>query len=108
MKSIHLIIFYCFSMFFLNSQENLNNDIEFNGFFDFKYEEKSNKIFLEVDKLNYDFLYIHSLTTGLGSNDIGLDRGQLGDQKIVRFKKYGNKLLLIQPNQNYRAYTDNI
>ena len=108
MKSIHLIIFYCFSMFFLNSQENLNNDIEFNGFFDFKYEEKSNKIFLEVDKLNYDFLYIHSLTTGLGSNDIGLDRGQLGDQKIVRFKKYGNKLLLIQPNQKYRAYTDNI
>ena len=108
MKSIHLIIFYCFSMFFLNSQENLNNDIEFNGFFDFKYEEKSNKIFLKVDKLNYDFLYIHSLTTGLGSNDIGLDRGQLGDQKIVRFKKYGNKLLLIQPNQKYRAYTDNI
>ena len=108
MKSIHLIIFYCFSMFFLRSQENINNDIEFNGFFDFKYEEKSNKIFLEVDKLNYDFLYIHSLTTGLGSNDIGLDRGQLGDQKIVRFKKYGNKLLLIQPNQKYRAYTDNI
>ena len=108
MKSIHLIIFYCFSMFFLRSQENINKDIEFNGFFDFKYEEKSNKIFLEVDKLNYDFLYIHSLTTGLGSNDIGLDRGQLGDQKIVRFKKYGNKLLLIQPNQKYRAYTDNI
>ena len=108
MKSIHLIIFYCFSIFFLRSQENINNDIEFNGFFDFKYEEKSNKIFLEVDKLNYDFLYIHSLTTGLGSNDIGLDRGQLGDQKIVRFKKYGNKLLLIQPNQKYRAYTDNI
>ena len=108
MKSIHLIIFYCFSMFFLRSQENINNDIEFNGFFDFIYEEKSNKIFLEVDKLNYDFLYIHSLTTGLGSNDIGLDRGQLGDQKIVRFKKYGNKLLLIQPNQKYRAYTDNI
>lgn len=108
MKSIHLIIFYCFSMFFLRSQENINKDIEFNGFFDFKYEEKSNKIFLEVDKLNYDFLYIHSLTTGLGSNDIGLDRGQLGDQKIVRFKKYGNKLLLIQPNQKYRAYTDNV
>ena len=46
MKSIHLIIFYCFSMFFLNSQENLNNDIEFNGFFDFKYED--------IEILNYD------------------------------------------------------
>ena len=41
MKSIHLIIFYCFSMFFLRSQENINNDIEFNGFFDFKYEDFS-------------------------------------------------------------------
>jgi len=94
-------------MFFLRSQENINNNIDFNGFFNFNYDKKSGKIFLDVDKLNYDFLYINSLTTGLGSNDIGLDRGQLGDERLVRFKKYGNKLLMIQPNLKYRAYTDN-
>jgi len=73
MKSRYLVIILCFSMFFLRSQENINNNIDFNGFFNFNYDEKSGKIFLDVDKLNYDFLYINSLTTGLGSNDIGLD-----------------------------------
>lgn len=80
---------------------------EFNGFFNFKYSESEDKIYLEVDKLDQEFLYVHSLTTGLGSNDIGLDRGQLGDGVIVKFIKAGNKLLLLQPNQDYRAITDN-
>ena len=60
------------------------------------------------EKLNADFLYVHSLSEGIGSNDIGLDRGQLGDGVVVHFKKAGNKILLIQPNQNFRAITDNI
>ena len=51
---------------------------------------------------------MHSLSEGIGSNDIGLDRGQLGDGVVVHFKKAGNKILLIQPNQNFRAITDNI
>jgi hypothetical protein len=50
---------------------------------------------------------VHSLTSGLGSNDIGLDRGQLGGTAIVKFQRAGNKLLLIQPNQDYRAITNN-
>jgi hypothetical protein len=47
------------------------------------------------------------LASGIGSNDIGLDRGQLGNERLVYFKKAGNKLLLIQPNLKYRANTDN-
>ena len=50
---------------------------------------------------------MNSLASGVGSNDIGLDRGQLGQERIVKFIKAGNKLLLIQPNQGYRAITDN-
>jgi hypothetical protein len=65
-------------------------------------------VFLEIDKLNHEFLYVNALSEGLGSNDIGLDRGQLGDGVVVKFKKAGNKLLLIQTNQKYRAITDNI
>ena len=77
------------------------------GFYDFWYSEKEDKIYLQVDQLDEEFLYVRSLTSGLGSNDIGLDRGQLGGTAIVKFQRAGNKLLLIQPNQNYKAVTDN-
>tara|TARA_S200000501_G_scaffold351014_1_gene368536 strand:- start:2310 stop:4739 length:2430 start_codon:yes stop_codon:yes gene_type:complete len=80
---------------------------KFKGFFNFSYDESKDKIFLEVDKLDYEFLYIGSLASGVGSNDIGLDRGQLGLEKLVKFVKKGNKLLLIEPNLNYRAQTEN-
>ena len=79
----------------------------YKGFFDFHYEEAQDKIYLEVKNLDEEFLYVNSLATGVGSNDIGLDRGQLGGQRVVKFVKAGNKLLLVQPNQNYRAITDN-
>ncbi len=63
---------------------------------------------IPVNKLDYEFLYVHSLRSGLGSNDIGLDRGQLGGGELVKFIKTGNKILLIQPNLEYRADTDNM
>ena len=67
-------------------------------FFDFSYDESNDKIFLYVDKIDYEFMYIGSLSSGVGSNDIQLDRGQLGSEKIVKFIKRGNKLLLIESN----------
>ena len=84
--------------------------LAYQGFFDFYYEENSGKVFLKVNKerqIDTEFLYINSLSAGIGSNDIGLDRGQLGDERVVYFSKAGNKLLLIQPNLKYRASTDN-
>jgi len=51
---------------------------EFKGYFDFYYDQKEDKIYLEVKDLDSEFLYVNSLARGLGSNDIGLDRGQLG------------------------------
>ena len=82
--------------------------IKYQGFFDFYYDKREDKIFLQVDKTDQEFLYVHSLSEGIGSNDIGLDRGQLGNEgTVVKFVKSGNKLLLMQPNQRYRALTDN-
>ena len=49
-----------------------------------------------------------ALSQGVGNNDLSLDRGQLGSTKIVKFIKAGNKLLLLQPNQNFRAITTNV
>ncbi len=90
---------------FLEQQKNLTS---YDGYFKFHYNKSKDEIYLEVDKLGSEFLYVHSLATGLGSNDIGLDRGQIGNGVVVTFKKAGNKLLLVQPNQQYRAITDNV
>jgi hypothetical protein len=91
---------------FLEGKKDLQ---KFNGFYNFHYSEIEGEIYLEVpkSKIDTEFLYVHSLRTGLGSNDIGLDRGQLGDQAVVKFIKSGNKLLLQQSNLKYRANTDN-
>ncbi len=94
---------------FINAQflEQHKNLTSYKGYFNFHYNESKDEIYLEVDTLDSEFLYVHSLATGLGSNDIGLDRGQIGDGVIVKFQRAGNKLLLVQPNQRYRAITDN-
>jgi hypothetical protein len=89
---------------FLDTKKDI---VKHEGFFDFYYSETNGEIYLEVKSLEEEFLYVHFLSSGLGSNDIGLDRGQLGDGKVVKFIKSGNKLLLLQPNQKFRANTDN-
>lgn len=77
------------------------------GFFTFYLDEDKGKIYLEVDKTDFEFLYVNSMPAGVGSNDIGLDRGQLGRTRIVEFRKAGNKLLLVHKNYDFRAYSDN-
>ncbi len=71
----------------------------------FYWDENSGKIFLEINKLDSEILYQTSLPAGLGSNDIGLDRGLLGSTTIVKFSRTGRKVLMIEPNYNYRAIT---
>lgn len=89
-------------------QSDVTTTSETKRFFDFSYDETQDKILLEVEELNTPFLYVNSLSSGVGSNDLGLDRGQLGQERLVKFIKAGPKLLLIQPNQDYRALTNNI
>jgi hypothetical protein len=77
------------------------------GYFNFYWDAKRGKIWLEIDKWDAEFLYMNSLPAGVGSNDIGLDRGQIGDARIVKFQRSGPKILLIQPNYSFRAISDN-
>lgn len=77
------------------------------GFITFYLDDEKGKVYLEIEKLNSEFLYVSSLTAGLGSNDIGLDRGQLGSTRIVEFRRSGNKVFLVHKNYDYRAYSDN-
>jgi hypothetical protein len=73
------------------------------GFFPIYWDANAGKIWLEVNKFDTEFLYIASLPAGLGSNDIGLDRGQMGGSRVVRFERSGPKLLLVQPNYDFRS-----
>ena len=75
------------------------------GYFPMFYDTKTGRILLEISRWNTDFLYVNSLPAGVGSNDIGLDRGQIGAAMIVRFERFGPKVLLVEPNQSYRAVT---
>uniref|UniRef100_UPI0040486F8F zinc-dependent metalloprotease n=1 Tax=Algoriphagus sp. TaxID=1872435 RepID=UPI0040486F8F len=77
------------------------------GFVPFYLDEEKGKIYLEIDKLNQELLYVNTLTAGIGSNDIGLDRGKLGDTRVVEFRKAGNKITMVHKNYDYRAYTNN-
>ncbi len=73
------------------------------GYFNLYWDAKQGKLWLEIDKWSTEFLYQSSLPAGIGSNDIGLDRGQLGATRIVRFERSGAKVLLMQSNLDYRA-----
>ena len=76
------------------------------GYFNLYWDAKQGKLWLEIDKWDTEFLYQSGLSAGVGSNDIGLDRGQLGARGIVRFERSGPKVLLIQENLEYRAVSD--
>ena len=104
-----ILMLLCFP-FFLQAQTNSiaekTKTMELHkGYFNYYWDAAQGKIFIAVDKLETPFLYVNSLPAGLGSNDIGLDRGQIGDSRIVYFQRVGKKLLLTQPNTDYRAVT---
>lgn len=88
----------------------IDAQIKKEGFFNYELNEVSGEVLLDipVNELGKQFLYVNSMTSGVGSNDLGLDRGQLGDQRVVYFYKSGNKLLLIEENLKFRAISDNI
>jgi hypothetical protein len=76
------------------------------GYFNLYWDAKQGKLWLEIDKWGSEFLYQSGLSAGIGSNDIGLDRGQLGERGLVRFERSGPKVLLIQENLEYRAVSE--
>lgn len=81
---------------------------KYEGFFNFYWDKSTGKIWLEIDKLDSEVLYQTSLPAGLGSNDIGLDRGLPGNPRIIKFEKVGRKILMVEPNYAYRAITSDV
>ncbi len=52
------------------------------------------------------YLYVEGLRTGLGSNPVGLDRGQLGRTRLVALRRLGDRLLIEELNLRYRALSE--
>jgi len=121
MRHLHLLLLLCFpfAMLPFGAQGQAQTDATktiatkvanmkaYDGYFKFYWDEKEGKIWLEIDKWDTEFLYVNGLTEGVGSNDIGLDRNQLGADRIVKFVRSGPKIMLLQPNYDFRAVSDN-
>ena len=77
------------------------------GFYPMYLDEAAGKLWLEIPKLDTEVLYSTGLATGLGSNDIGLDRGILTGSRIIKFERAGSRVMMVQPNYQFRALTTN-
>jgi hypothetical protein len=77
------------------------------GFFDLYWDEATGSLFWEFGDLNQEFVYQVSMGSGLGSNPVGIDRGQLRGTYVLEPRRVGPKLLLVEPNYRYLAITDN-
>ncbi len=92
----------------ITSIEERTKDLKkIDGFFPMYLDEAGGKLWLEIPKLETEVLYSTGLATGLGSNDIGLDRGILTGSRIIKFERAGPRVLMVQPNYQYRALTTN-
>ncbi len=110
MKYIYIPLACFFIVTHTFGQENkvdISKMMHHQGFIDFYWDDNEGKIYLEINAFDKDILYTTGLSAGVGSNDIGLDRGQLGGQHLVTFVKIGNKILLKEKNLRYRANSDN-
>lgn len=106
-KIISILLFvlpiYVFAQPLPSIEEKTKGLKKIDGFLPYYLDLQNGKLLLEVNKLDTELLYVMSLPAGLGSNDIGLDRGLLGGGRIVKFTKIGKKVMLVEPNYSYRA-----
>jgi Met-zincin/Domain of unknown function (DUF5117) len=75
------------------------------GFYPMYWDEGGGRLFVEIPKLDTEVLHATSMATGLGSNDIGIDRGLPMGSRIIKFERAGPRILMVQPNYHFRAVT---
>lgn len=78
------------------------------GYFPLYWDERTGAMFLEISRFDTEFLFSTGLSAGLGSNDIGLDRGTgRGGGRLVYFERVGPRVMLVQPNHSFRSSSKN-
>jgi Met-zincin/Domain of unknown function (DUF5117) len=111
-KLIVLLVFICattsVSAQLPSIEQRVSGMQKMPGYFNIYWDEQNGRMYMEIDKWNIEWLYVASLPSGLGSNDVGLDRGLNGGGNIVKFNRVGKKVLLVEPNYSYRAISNDI
>jgi hypothetical protein len=77
------------------------------GYFPVYWEERTGNLYLEIPRFDSEFLYTTGLAAGLGSNDLGLDRGRQGGGRLVEFHRVGPKVMMVQGNESFRSSSSN-
>src|SRR5262249_8055587 len=77
------------------------------GYLPLYWDDKTGSLWMEINKFDTELLYATGLTAGLGSNDIGLDRGQSGQGRVITFHRVGPRVMVVQPNYTFRANSTN-
>jgi hypothetical protein len=89
-------------------EERTSGMKKLDGYFPLYWDERTGSLFVEISRFNTEFLFNTGLSAGLGSNDIGLDRGTgRGGGRIVYFERVGPRVMLVQPNQSFRSSSKN-
>jgi len=107
LRFVVLILVACATVLPVAAAEVTTGMKQHAGLFDLWWSEEKGKVFMAIDQLNREYLYLVSLPNGVGSNDIGLDRGQLGTEYVVEFRRIGPKVLMVAKNTSYRAESSN-
>ena len=112
LKVVVSLLFICttssFSAQLPSIDQRVNGMQKMPGYFNIYWDEQNGRMYMEIDKWDTEWLYVASLPAGLGSNDIGLDRGLNSGGNIVKFNRVGKKVLLVEPNYSFRASSTDV
>ncbi|HYC88101.1 MAG TPA: zinc-dependent metalloprotease [Thermoanaerobaculia bacterium] len=86
--------------------DGLKPVLRLDGFIPLQWDEANGKLLMEITRFNEELIWQVSLAAGVGSNPIGLDRGQLGATHLIRFERVGPRVLMVEPNYAYRALSN--
>jgi hypothetical protein len=88
-------------------EDRTNGLRKLDGLFPLYWDERAGTMLLEIPRFDSEFLFSTGLSAGLGSNDIGLDRGAGGQGRVVTFQRMGQKVMLAEPNESFRSSSAN-
>jgi hypothetical protein len=88
-------------------EERTAGMVRIDGFFPLYWDAAAGQLWMEIDQMETEVLNLTGTGAGLGSNDIGIDRGQLAGSRIVKFERVGRKIFMVQPNYRFRSSSDN-
>ncbi len=88
-------------------EERIAGMQKIDGYFPLYWDERTGNLWLEIARFDTDFLLADGLAAGLGSNDIGLDRGIEGQGRVVSFQRVGPRVLMVQGNETFRSSSGN-